>query len=228
VRIHHPQQVPDAGPRGHEGEHGDDLAVAAQHGRGAAVDRGDRHLDALPEPRLERAYELGDRLAARNRDARGAHHPAAVGVRHDILGQQLLELPQVAGRRGGHEGVEQAPLLARAHLAVTLLGEVLAGAAHELPGGHLRHLHDGGDLGVVVAERLAQDVGLPPHPDLLQHVLRLGDAAEHPVGHAEQSRTGRLVDGQCIGQLGVGHDIPLRRCSGHTGPSRETGRRAWL
>src|SRR5690606_1329375 len=76
VRIHHPQKVPDAGPRGHEGEHRDDLAVAAQHRRGAAVDFGDRHLDTLPEPRLEGAYELGDRLAAGNRDARGAHHPA--------------------------------------------------------------------------------------------------------------------------------------------------------
>jgi hypothetical protein len=67
-----------------------------------------------------------------------------------------------------------------------LLRPVLLRAAQQLPAIRLAHSDRRGDLRVLEGE------------DFLQHILRIGDAAQHAVGDGEEQSAVLLEDGKAI------------------------------
>src|SRR3954451_6377581 len=256
------------------------LGRSSQHAARLAVDPHPARLELARSGRPLRHgdHEARDERGADERLARRHRLAAAVAVEARVLGEQLLERLQVALLGGGEEPVEQGVAGGLVGVEARAAGlEALARARDELARVDLGPLDDLGDLRVLVAEHLAQQVGRAldrvqllqeheqgerqrvrelgargraggrvlqqrlrqprphvclaagarrpqdvdreprrhrrdpggrlvdraflagqPQKRLLRHVLGLGDAAEHPVGHAE------AVPPQAL-ELVVGH-----------------------
>jgi hypothetical protein len=107
-------------------------------------------------------HEARDERGADERLPRRHRLAAAVGVQDGVLGEQLLQGLQIAFLGGRQEPFQQGVAGSAVGVEARTAGlEMLPSSRHELPRVHLGPLDDAGDLRVVVAEHLAQQVGRP-------------------------------------------------------------------
>nr|BFF26040.1 hypothetical protein GCM10025732_40050 [Glycomyces mayteni] len=138
----------------------------ADRGRGAPEHRGDL-AEAVAEDVGEHEHgAFGGRQRLQDHHERHGHRLDVDGAVGSVVGGAV--------RPGGHRFGQPRPDVG------------LAAAAHGVLAGQRGVDRDAREVGAGVVDRRAVGAGLPGEPGLLEHVLGVGDGAEHRVDDAEQ------------------------------------------